>query len=166
MKYFNAFFQHDLMNKDPEKRKKIKGIIFETGYCCKHDYECPHGRDCKYRARYKYHNWSVNVRNWIYHKTGIDIKFPWYFQRHRVDFSGTTMCPYKMPRMYNCYQCKHLGNVPQAEFGIGCTNDDYIHSSWEDCHDEDTPHGRCKFFEVDPYYENYDRKTGELPHER
>ena len=154
--YFNAFFRHDLMNKDPKLRKKIKGITFEIGYYCKQSCDCCHGYECKYRPDYRYHNWSINVRRWIREKTGLDINFPWYFQRHRVDFSGTTMCPYKMDRIYTCYDCLYSAGIRE------CSNEMYRSSSWKDCHDEDTPVGRCKFFEVDPMYANYDKKTGEI----
>lgn len=158
----------DFMNKDPEKRKKIKGFIVECGYSCHISFWCPNGSKCKYKSTYRWHNFSVNFSRFLYRHFNINFHLPIYFQRHRVDLSGTTKCPYQMPRLYTCWDCEyHDGcidgrclNEMHAEMikqgrqsEILYPRDDVIHRKM------------CKLFKHNEWCQNYDKNTGEIIYE-
>lgn len=160
---FRIIVRHDILNKDPKERKKIKGFIVECGYNCQSSCWCPHGMMCKHRAKYRWNNFSVSVSNFLYRKFHIDFHFPIYFQKHSVDLSGTTKCPHQIPRLYTCYDCEYsrgdrvCGNKVHNEMAkqgraseIKYPYDDYAHRRM------------CKLFKPNPYCNKYDKNTGEF----
>lgn len=154
-----AWFQHDLMAKNPEDQKKIKGLIIEHGYNCLESCWCDHGNSCPHRSTYRYHNWCCKVQTFFRYKMGWKgFTIPIYFQRHSSDLSGTDRCPYHMPRVKTCWKCKF------AYGGQDCTNKERLKLIREGRVNETELPGQrriCKFFEPDEWFEKYDRHTGD-----
>lgn len=159
---FKVIPYRDLMNHDSEKRKKIKGFIIECGYSCNNSCWCPHGNKCRYKSKYRWHNFSVSVSRFFELHLHIRFHFPVYFQKHSVDLSGTTKCPHQVPRMYTCHDCEYSrgysgcgnevrhamiknGKYSEIEYPI----DDFVHSRV------------CKLFKHNEYCQLYDKNTGE-----
>lgn len=155
-----------------KKLNRLRGIgkhhpylLITCGYQCSF-IDCKHYRSCKYRhGFYHLHNLSVELRRWIYYKTKgkIDIHFPVYIQKLYTNLAGTTKCPHNIARedSWDCWQCKYSdGNIDG-----NCMNEQYIEDNrtgnWK-AHEDPEHHGRCKYFEVNEWYLNYDHKTGEL----
>lgn len=160
---FRIIPYRDRMNKDPNKRKKIKWFIVESGYRCRKSYSCPHGSKCKYHSKYTWHNFSVNVSRFIYRKFHVEFHFPIYFQKHGSDLSGTTRCPYEMPRMYDCYDCEYSRGY--RECGNEVRHDmikDGKYSEIQSPSDDYTYSIVCKLFKPNDYCQKYDKKTGEI----
>lgn len=156
---FKINWMHDWMNKDPEKRKKVTGLIITCGYSCRDSCWCDCFPKCKYRSRYKLHNLSVRVRTFFQYRLGIKLPYFLHLQRESRSLSGTEMCPYHKSRYYTCWDCEYC-------VGRGnCTNKQYRESTWKEAHDFDDPDwhhtGRCKFFEKHEYADNWDKKNGE-----
>lgn len=156
--YFKIFPHRDVLNKDPKEAKKIKGFIVECGYGCRRAYMCPHSHKCKYRPRYKWHNFSVNVSRFLLYRFHINFNFPIYFQKHGTDLSGTTMCPHNVPRLYTCWDC--IYSCGDRE----CSNKKRLEmidaGRWKELDDPNNTR-ICKLFEANKYADKYDRKTGE-----
>lgn len=165
---FKIIPNRDFMNKDPKMRKKIKGFIVECGYSCHISFWCPKGSKCKYRATYKWHNFSVNFSRFFYRHFNINFRLPIYFQRHRVDLSGTTKCPHQMPRLYTCWDCEYHDGCIDGR----CLNEMHAEMIKQGRHYEilypydDVIHRKmCKLFKPNEYCQKYNRKTGEIIYE-
>lgn len=100
-------FYRDLMNPDPEKRKKIKGLIITIGRRCLSSCYCNKASKCRYKKGHKFNNAIVRFRNFIYRKFKINLPQIIFIGPHDVDLSGTTKCPYHMPRRYTCWDCQN-----------------------------------------------------------
>lgn len=158
---FKIFPHRDLLHKDPEQRKKIKGLIVECGYSCLSSCWCPHRYECKHRSKYRWHNFSVSFSNFLYRHFDIEFHFPIYFQKHAVDLSGTTKCPHQIPRIYTCYDCEYGGDkictnevrhamIKEGKYSeLLYPKDDHVHRRM------------CKLFHPNDYCQRYDKYTGE-----
>lgn len=100
-------FYRDLTNPDPEKRKKIKGLIITIGRRCLSSCYCNKASKCRYKRGHKFNNAIVRFRNFIYRKFKINLPHIIFIGPHDVDLSGTTKCPYHMPRRYTCWDCQN-----------------------------------------------------------
>ena len=151
-------FVRDWMNKDPAKRKKIKGINILVGYHCLSSCWCDCGRKCKYRGRYKLHNLKVRINRFLYDKFRLHLPNLIYFSQHSVDLSGTEKCPFKKERMYTCWDCEY-------HYGMdNCSSEEYRNASYEESR-HPTLDRACKFFEKNEYADKWDKKTGERIYE-
>ena len=155
---FKVIPYRDLMNHDPEKCKKIKWLIIECGYSCNNSCWCPHGRECKYKSKYRWHNFSLSVARFF------ECHFHIYFQKHSVDLSGTTRCPHQMPRLYTCWDCEYNDGCVDGN----CLNEMHSEMIKQGRHSEilypydDLIHRRmCKLFHPNDYCQKYDKNTGE-----
>lgn len=153
------FFTHDILNRDPEKRKKITGIMILHGYHCMNSCYCDCALKCKYRKGYKFHNWSVAVHRFFEYKLHIKLPHFLYINKKSTDLSGTTKCPFKKERMYSCYDCKYQHGMDEYMHGL-CNNKQYGNASYEESRHPTNP-CVCKFFEKNEYADNWDRNTGE-----
>lgn len=160
---FKIKFVHDIMNKDPAKRKKIKGIMVSRGYRCMDSCWCDRASKCKYNKEYTYHNLSVRVHNFFEYRLHIKLPHLIYITIRNANMSGTEMCPYHKSRLYTCHDCKWCTGKDY------CENPDYSKSPYEESKNFDDPdwHNvcRCKFFEKNEYADRYDKKTGEIKFE-
>lgn len=156
------FFTHDILNRDPEKRKKITGIMILHGYHCMNSCYCDCASKCKYRKGYKFHNWSVAVRRFFEYKLHIKLPHLLYINKKSTDLSGTTKCPFKKERMYSCHNCKYHSGFDEYMKGL-CGNQERNRLNKEGKWREHYLPGelRCKFFEKNEYADNWDRNTGE-----
>ena len=152
------FFSHDLMNKDPEKRKKITGIIFEFGYNCQYSCWCPYGAKCKYRGSYRFHNACVRIETFFQYRLRWKwFRIPFYIQSHSSDLSGTTKCPKGVARHKTCHMCKYSAGYRD------CSNTERTKLIREGRHRELDCEERCccKLFEPVDWFEEYDHRTGD-----
>lgn len=150
----NVVFYRDFMNPDPAKRKKIKGITFLIGCHCLSSCWCEHGRKCKYKLRCRHHNLKVRLNNFLYYNFKFKLPSLIYITQHAVDLSGTEKCPFKMERMYSCWDCTH-------HYGMdNCSSEEYRNASYEESR-HPTLKLACKFFEKNEYADKWDKKTGE-----
>lgn len=152
------FFSRDYTGERKNGKFPIRGITVEHGYNCRYSYDCPYGSDCKYRGSYRFHNLMVKINTFFRYKLGWkSFHFPIYFQRHDSDLSGTTTCPKHLPRRKDCYRCKYSAGIRD------CANKERHKLIQEgryrelECEDR----GRCKLFEPDSWFDNYDKKTGD-----
>ena len=132
--------------------------MIQCGYQCNNLY-CKNRSKCKYRKSFnKLHNFYIRIRNFF--KYRLHIKLPWliYLDKKHTDLSGTTTCPFKMPRNYSCNVCEYQAGYDEHMKGI-CGNKDYINSTWEESHLDESPY--CRFFEKNEWADRYDKKTGE-----
>ena len=159
---FKINFTHDLLNEDPEKRKKITGIQITHGYHCSNSYRCEHGRKCKYRKGFKFHNWSVSVHRFFEYKLHIKLPHLLYIGKEYTDLSGTTKCPFKIERQYSCIDCKYHAGYDEHMKGI-CGNterhDLIIAGKGNECYMPG--HRHCTFFEKSEWADKWDKKTGQ-----
>ena len=155
---FKIFFSRNVMGDTPQERKKITGIHIRYGYYC-NCFDCEHRHKCKYRKSCKFHNWSVNVHRFFEYKLHIKLPNWLYIDKLFTDLSGTTTCPFNMPRQYACYVCKYQAGYDEYMKGL-CSNKDYINSTWSESHIDGSSH--CKFFEKNDWADKYDKKTGEV----
>ena len=88
------FFYRDILNRDPKKRKKIKGLIINIGRRCMSSCYCDKAVYCPYRSSYKFNNLIVRLRNWFYWKFHIQVPQIIFIGKHDVDLSGTTKCTF------------------------------------------------------------------------
>lgn len=154
-----AFFHRDLMNRDPEKRNKILGVIFEFGYHCTYSCWCPYGSKCKYKCRYRFHNACVAIQSFFHYRLRWKwFKIPFYIQAHSSDLSGTTKCPNNIPRHKDCYRCKYSAGIRE------CSNKQRHQMLKEgkfrelECEEACC----CSLFEPEDWFDEYDRKTGDI----
>lgn len=150
---FRIRFYRDVTNKDPKKRRKIKGIIFYIGRGCRSACYCDCASKCRYRQTFKWHNFSCRVRNWFYAKFKIKLPLIISFSRWDSDLSGTTKCPHHKPRRFTCWDCKN-------SYGM-----EYCIFEWQArkaCDDPDWPSGRCGNFEPLEWALEYNKRTGEF----
>lgn len=153
------FFSHDLMNKDPEKRKKIQSLIIEAGYECSHSCWCKYGATCKYRGNYRFHNACVAISTFFRYRLGWKwFKIPFYFQRHHSDLSGTTKCPHQLPRHKDCWRCIYHRDIRE------CDNKQRLQMIKEGRRSELACEDRCRcsLFEPVEWFDEYDHKTGDM----
>lgn len=155
---FKIFFSRNLMGDTPRERNKITGIHIRYSYQCT-CFDCEHFRKCKYRKSCKFHNWSVGVHRFFEYKLHIKLPHWLYIDKLFTDLSGTTTCPFNMPRQYTCHVCKYQAGYDEHMKGL-CNNEDYINSTWSESHIDGSPY--CKFFEKDDWADKYDKKTGEV----
>ena len=106
---------------------------------CKNAYQCKFGKECKFgRFKSKFTKYVVI--------TG-----------ERSDLSGTKLCPFEMPRLYTCWDCKFCDLDPD---GL-CLNPNrknevtYNDPCWG-------PHHRCAGFTPNDWCGKWDRETGEI----
>lgn len=138
---------------------KINGIIITCGYYCGNSCWCQFGSKCKYRKGFGFHNFCVHLSDWTFRHFGFRLRFPWYFQKFYTDLSGTIKCPYKVPRVYTCWECEY-GQMISRE----CTNPNrYEIIQAGRYHEIEEPFGtrRCKLFKMSDHIKGYDSKTGE-----
>lgn len=156
--YFKISFLHDLMAKNPEERKRITGIQILSGFHCQISYKCPHREKCKYK-NFISHNLSSSIKNWIYFHLNIKIPYTFYIQKFSTDLSGTSTCPFNMPREETCFRCKFCGP------GERCENKERQKLWEEGRHKEyenpENPYA-CKLFERNDYFDCYNKITGDL----
>lgn len=151
---FRILFYRDIMNPDPKKRKRIKGLIINIGRRCLSSCWCDHAPKCRYNKGFRFNNMIVNFRRIIRLKFKIDLPQIIFIGPHDVDLSGTTKCSYKMPRRYTCWDCQNAYGMdncripfrdrkPLIEETDGFSSQicgSYVPNNWAD---------------------NWDRKTGE-----
>lgn len=153
---FKIQFTHDIMNKDPEKRKKITGIHVIHGYHCLDSCWCDCGHKCKYRKGFKFHNFSVAVHRFFEYRLHIELPHLFYIGKCITNLSGTAKCPFHKSRRYTCFDCKY-------QYGDrNCSNEKYHNASWKESRPDDPEwsNGKCKFFEKNEWADDWDRKTG------
>lgn len=146
-------FVRDFTNPDPQKRKKIKSLQIAIGRRCQVSCWCNKANKCRYgRGGYKFHNALIEFRCWVHRKLHIELPSLVYFCKWDVDLSGTTKCPYKMPRRYTCWDCKQAYGMENCRI------------SWDKrkpCEDIEWPNSHCGSYEPDEFADSWDRKTGE-----
>lgn len=156
---FQVTWRRDLeIQQGSEKSYRITGIIVTCGYHCENSCWCRKGSQCKYGKGWRYHNFAVKLSNWTFRHFGFRVNFPWYFQRFYTDLSGTLKCPYKIPRVYTCWECEYGQKYRE------CTNQErheIIQAG--KYHEIEEPFGtrRCKLFKLGDWVKGYDSKTGE-----
>lgn len=157
--YFRVHLYRDVGNSDPVKARKVRGIVFNCGYKCRHCF-CEYYGKCKYNKIdiwYKIYRLKCDIRHWIFVKFGIDIKTRIFIHRYYTDLSGTITCPHNIPRRYSCYDCEYCGGDRY------CLNKERSRIIREgDYKDTEDENGRCKFLTVSEYFKYYDIKTGEI----
>ena len=94
-------------------------------------------------------------------KDKLHIKVPIYIVKCTTDLSGTTTCPFKIPRQYSCFDCTFQAGFDDNMEGI-CGNEEYIKQNKEGRFHEHYVAGKpyCKFFQKDIDADRYDNKTG------
>lgn len=153
------FFTHDITNRDPEKRKRITGIMIMHGYQCGSSCYCNCASKCKYRKGYKFHNWSVAIHRFFEYRLHIKLPHFLYINKKWTDLSGTTKCPFKKERMYTCYDCKYQNGMDEYMNGL-CGNKQYHNASYEESR-HPTNSQICRFFEKSEWADRWDKNTGE-----
>lgn len=155
------FFSRDFMGERKENGKfKITGIVVEHGYDCLESCWCKYGSKCKYRGKYRFHNICVSINTFFRYRLGWKwFKIPFYFQSHSSRLSGTTLCPYHIPRRKTCWYCTYHRGYDQP-----CgnkTRNKLIHEGkFKELECEG--HDCCILFEPDEWFDRYDRKTGDI----
>lgn len=146
----------DLMSDDP---KKIKSIIITHWYYCGISCYCDHGRKCKYRKNYTFHNLSVRIHLFFEYRLHIKLPHLIYISKEYTDLSGTSKCPCHKSRFYTCTECKYSCGVID---GV-CTNKKRETATPEEleCKDPDWgSHMKCGLFEKTSWADDWDKDTG------
>lgn len=159
---FKISFVRDLWSNDLKKRNKITGIKITHGYHCSCSYRCEHGRKCKYRKGFKFHNWSVDVHRFFEYRLHIKLPHLLYINKKYTDLSGTTKCPFKKEREYTCFDCKHHAGFDEYMKGL-CGNKERHRLIKEGKGSEITMPDKsyCKLFEKSEWADKFDKDTGE-----
>lgn len=147
-------FYRDLMNPDPEKRKKIKGLIITIGRRCLSSCYCNKASKCRYKRGHKFNNAIVNFRRIIRIKFGIDLPQIIFIGPHDVDLSGTTKCPYHMPRRYTCWDCQNAYGMDNCRIPFRERKPVTEEANPWAC-------GICGSYVPNQWAGSWDRKTGE-----
>lgn len=158
---FKIRFYRGMDINDLTKKGKIKGIDIKYSTHCSF-YECDCRSKCKYRKASSIHRILVNFRIWLSNNININ-KLPniLFIDKPFRDLSGTTRCPFNVPRRYHCNDCIYSDYDDMCE-GI-CTCDERIKlikaRKFEEIRSSDkyTP---CKFFTKNEFADNYDKETG------
>ena len=157
---FKVRFSRDLLNDNPELRKRINGLHVEIGYNCSNGCYCDCGYKCKHRNNYRWHNFWVEVSRFLYRKFNIDWHNPIYITKHYVDLSGTPKCPFKKERMYSCIHCKYQAGYDEYMKGL-CSSKEHRETPRKESRHPTNPR-ICKFFEKNNWADKYDKATGEM----
>ena len=143
--------------------KHSKWLIFEYGISCTECF-CPYRYKCKRRCSFKMHNFRVRVSSFLYQHFNIDWHVP-ITHRHRINgnLSGTHLCPYKLERIYSCWDCEYQAGVDKYYKGLCSCKEraEAISNGTYSFNDDMNYEGRCKFFKLSDYGNRWDRKTGE-----
>lgn len=84
---------------------RFKHITLQYGVACLESF-CPCAHKCKMRNSYRWHNFCVRVENFFKYRLHIPLVIPFYrIYSHHAMLSGTPLCPYKLPRHYDCHGC-------------------------------------------------------------
>jgi len=137
-------------------------LIIEVGsYCRDSCMDCPNGSRCKYRKNfYGYHNFLVRIHNFFEYR--FKIKLPHilpYLQKHSTKLSGTTKCPYRISRIYTCWDCEY--QYGDKECSCYERYELIKNGKWKECEDPDKM-PKCKFFSKNKYCDNYNPVTGDI----
>lgn len=156
--------QEVLMNISVLSKRKMpeymhSSLLITCGYGCINASQCDKSNKCKYRDKYRFHNFSVKLSR-FFKKFNIDFHLPVYIQRYHVELSGTTKCPYNKDRMYSCLNCIYGSDYPI------CSNIKRNHiidsgNLSAISYDDPDKSMRCKLFEPNEDYYYYDGVTGE-----
>ena len=161
--YFKTYLLKNTKSKKDKNYGKIEGIQFTCGYHCMIAYRCPNGHKCKYRKGFKFHNFSVSIKNFFTYDLGINLPRFIYFNKFITDLSGTITCPFKMPREENCWRCKFAGAENK------CTNKTrsklISEGKFEETERDNKNSHVCKFFERSDYFYCFNKKTGDMDYD-
>lgn len=138
-------------------------ITITHGYNCIDVFNCDCGYKCKYRSNYNFHNWRVRVHRFFEYRLHIKLPYFLYISRESARLSGTTKCPFKIPRKYTCSDCKYHDGYDEDLNGL-CNNEEYISLNKEGRAMEHYIEGEehCKFFDKNEWADKYDKNTGEI----
>jgi len=157
---FEIFFDRDIMNNDPKKRNRIKGIVIRHDYYCYSSCWCDCRDKCKYsKGGFRFHNFSVAVHRFFEYRLHIKLPYLLHISKLHTDLSGTTTCPFNKTRRYTCWDCEYSdGNIDGM-----CLNEERNNTPIKEreCNDPVWGnHGKCKFFEKTEWTDDWDEETG------
>lgn len=148
---------HKINLETHDYEKKSSGIEIQCGKYCTECW-CKDGNKCKYHKGFAWHNFCVAFNRFFYYHFHLDIHIPIYIRKLEENFSGTPICPFKVERIYSCWDCEYEGgdenclNKERRELlANGRASETY----------DDTGDRKCKFFKLSEYGNSWDRKTGE-----